>query len=191
MILVAAAVPTADLCPSGQLPEDLMKCNIINIITAIALLCSALPAAASDPPSHDLAVPTALGQTLTVEWTGMVPPGTPGAATNTCTSGVLEDNHIINLSVADGAYDGVQVTAGFHIEWDDGGQDLVLTVLYDGATEVGSSDGGTPEENVVATNPPGGTYTVMACGFLASAPTNYRGRLTLTATAPSQNPSAG
>ena len=166
-----------------------MKYIIMAFATTLA--CISLPAAASDPPSHDLAIPTALGQNITVEWTGMVPPGAPGAATNTCTSGILEDNHIINLSVPDGAYDGVQVTAGFHIEWDDGGQDLVLTVLYDGATEVGSSDGGTPEENVVATNPPGGTYTVMACGFLASVPTNYRGRLTLTATEPSQNPPAG
>jgi fibronectin type III domain protein len=158
---------------------------------AAALVCFSLPVLASEPPSHDLTVPTTAGETVTVEWTGTVPPGVIGVATNSCTSEVLEDHHLINLTVPAGAYDGVQVTAGFHIEWDDGGQDLVLTVLFDGATEVGSSDGGTPQENVVATNPPGGTYTVMACAFLASVPTNYRGRLTLTATEPSQNPPAG
>ncbi len=162
------------------------------LMAAVAsLVCLSLPVLASEPPAHDLTVPTTVGQTVTVEWTGTVPPGVVGAATNTCTSDVLEDHHLINLTVPAGAYDGVQVTAGFHIEWDDGGQDLVLTVLFDGATEIGSSDGGTPAENVVATNPPDGTYTVQACAFLASVPTGYRGRLTLTATAPSQNPPAG
>jgi hypothetical protein len=164
--------------------------NRILTAAATALLWS-LPALASDPLSHDLTVPTTLGQTTTVEWTGSVPPGASGAATNSCTSGVLEDDHLINLTVPGGAYAGVQVTAAFHIEWDDGGQDLILTVLYDGATEIASSDNGTPEENVVSTNPPGGSFTVLACGFLASASTSYRGRLTLTATAPSQNPPAG
>ncbi|HKH46802.1 MAG TPA: fibronectin type III domain-containing protein [Thermoanaerobaculia bacterium] len=163
------------------------------IFTAVAaaLLCFSLPVLASNPTSHDLTVPTAVGETVTVEWTGTVPPGAPGAATNSCTSQVLEDHHLINLRVPGTAYDGVQVTAGFHIEWDDGGQDLILTVLFDGATEIASSDGGTPEENVVSTNPPDGAFTVMACGFLASAPTNYRGRLTLTATEPSETPAAG
>jgi hypothetical protein len=163
----------------------------ISMMAVAALACFPLPVLASEPPSHDLTVPTAVGETVTVEWTGTAPPGAPGAATNSCTSGVLEDHHLINLMVPDGAYDSVQVAARFHIEWDDGGQDLVLTVLFEGATEIGSSDGGTPEENVVSTNPPDGTYTVMACAFLASVPTDYRGRLTLTATEPSRNPPAG
>jgi hypothetical protein len=165
--------------------------NRILTAAAAALLCWSLPALASEPPSGDLAVPTTAGETVTVEWTGSVPPGAPGAATNSCTSGVLEDHHVINLTVPDGAYANVQVTAAFHVEWDDGGQDLVLTVLYDGATEIASSDGGSPEENVVSTNPPAGAFTALACGFLATAPTSYRGRLTLTATAPSQSPRAG
>jgi hypothetical protein len=163
----------------------------ILMVALAALLCFSLPLLASDPLSHDLTVPTTLGQTTTVEWTGTLPPGAPGAATNSCTSGVLEDHHVINLTVPEGAYGSVQVTAAFHIEWDDGGQDMILTVLHNDATQIGSSDGGTPEENVVATNPPGGSYTAMGCAFLASVPTSYRGRLTLTATAPSQNPPAG
>src|SRR5918999_3350678 len=131
-------------------------------VTAFAVwFCFSLPALAAEPPSSDVTVPTTAGQTVTVEWTGTVPPGAIGVATNTCTSGVLEDHHLINLTVPEGSYDGVQVTAAFHIEWDDGGQDLVLTVLFDGATELGSSDGGTPQENVVATDPPDGSYTVM------------------------------
>lgn len=167
-----------------------MKRNF-TAMASTAVVCFSLPVLASEPPSHNLSIPTTIGEIVTVEWTGTVPPGVIGVATNTCTSGVLDDPHIINLTVPEGAYDDVQVTAGFQIEWDDGGQDLVLTVLFDGATEVGSSDGGTPEENVVSTNPPGGSYTVMACAFLASVPTSYRGRLTLTATEPSQNPPAG
>lgn len=158
---------------------------------AAALVFFSLPVLASDPPNHELAVPTTVGQTVTVEWTGTAPPGASGAATNTCTTDLLEDHHLIRLNVPEGAYGGVQVTAAFHIEWNDGGQDLILTVLYGAGTEIGSSDGGTPAENVVATNPPDGTYTVMTCAFLASVPTSYRGRLTLAATAPSQNPPAG
>ncbi|HEX5760415.1 MAG TPA: fibronectin type III domain-containing protein [Thermoanaerobaculia bacterium] len=165
--------------------------NRVFSTAAAALVFISLPVLASEPPAHDLTVPTTAGQTVTVEWTGLVPPGTIGVATNSCTSGVLEDHHLVNLTVPAGAYDSVQVTAAFHIEWDDGGQDLVLTVLYDDAIEIGSSDGGTPEENVVATNPPDGAYNAMACAFLASVPTTYRGRLTLTASEPSQNPPAG
>lgn len=163
----------------------------IFVVATALLVCFSLPLLASDPLSHDLTVPTTIGQTTTVEWTGTVPPGAVGAGTNSCTSGVLEDHHVINLTVPAGAYANVQVTAAFHIEWDDGGQDLILTVLHDDSTEIGSSDAGTPEENVVATKPPAGAYTAMACAFLSSASTSYRGRLTLTATAPSQNPAAG
>ena len=46
-------------------------------ITAAAVSWWAL---ASEPASHDVAVPTQVGQTVTVEWTGVVPAGAPGAA---------------------------------------------------------------------------------------------------------------
>ena len=73
------------------------------MVALATLLCFSLPLLASDPISHDVTVPTTLGQTTTVEWTGTIPPGAPGAATNSCTSGVLEDHHVINLIVPDGA----------------------------------------------------------------------------------------
>ena len=150
-----------------------------------------LPLPASEPPGHALTVPTTIGQSTVVEWTGTVPPGAIGAA-NTCVSElVLADSHLVDLLVPAGTYNGLQVTAAFHVEWDDAAQDLVLTVLYSDGTEIGSSDGGTPQENVVATNPPAGGYSVIVCAFLSTAPTSYRGRLTLNATARSLNPPAG
>ena len=77
-------------------------------------------AQASDPPSHDVTVPTVVGQTVTVSWTGVVPPGASGAATNSCVVGdtSVEDHHLINLTVPNGAYDSVSVAANFTIAWE-------------------------------------------------------------------------
>ena len=161
------------------------------IAPAALFLLMPRPVPASSPPGHTLTVPTTLGQSVIVEWTGTVPPGAIGAANTCVTDLVLADSHLVDLIVPVGAYTGIQVTAGFHVEWDDGAQDLVLTVLYDGSTEIGSSDGGTPQENVVATDPAGGGYSVIVCAFLATAPTSYRGRLTLNAPERSLNPAAG
>lgn len=141
-------------------------------------------AQASDPPSHDVTVPTTVGQVVTVSWTGTSPPGASGAATNSCVVGdtSVEDHHLVNLTVPNGAYDTVSVSANFTVAWTDGGQDLVLTVNYEGA-EAASSDGGTPSETVVLSNPAAGEFDAVVCAFAATAPTDYTGTLTLTATA--------
>ena len=156
------------------------------------------PVHASDPPSHDVAVPTLAGQTVVVEWTGTALPGgsglggTGGAADpNTavpCPPEGADDAHAINLTVPSGLYDAANVAADFHVEWDMGtpdpsgtftDPDLVLTV-YRGTTALGSSDGGSPEENVGVSNPEAGAYKAVVCPFIASEPTPYRGKLTLT-----------
>lgn len=138
---------------------------------------------ASDPPTQDVTVPTVAGQIVTVQWTGTSPPGASGAATNSCIldDESLEDHHTVNLTVPSGTYESVSVSANFTVAWTDGGQDLILTVNYENA-EAGSSDGGTPSETVVLNNPAQGAFEAIVCAFAATAPTDYTGTLTLTAT---------
>ncbi|MEC9362312.1 MAG: M36 family metallopeptidase [Pseudomonadota bacterium] len=157
-------------------------------------------AQAADPASQDVALPVTPGQSVVVEWTGTALPGVSGIGTTggivdapiPCLDGGIEDTHIINLTVPEGAYADLTVTAEFHIEWAEGtpdpvglftDPDLVLAVYRDGEM-VGYSDGGSPEENVGVNNPEGGSYSIVACPFIASQPTAYSGRLTLTALAP-------
>ncbi|MES0872872.1 M36 family metallopeptidase [Sinimarinibacterium thermocellulolyticum] len=157
-------------------------------------------AQAADPASQDVSVPSAPGESVVAEWTGTALPGVSGIGTTggvvdapvPCLDGGVDDTHVIQLTVPEGVYDGLTVTAEFHIEWDEGtpdpaglftDPDLVLAVYRDGEM-VGYSDGGSPEENVGVNNPEAGVYSIVACPFIASQPTPYRGRLTLTALAP-------
>lgn len=166
-------------------------------------LSIALPAAASEPASHDVKLPTTPGKKVVIEWTGTALPGVTGQGTwggivdpmtwVPCPSPGPDDSHTVTLTVPEGIYDkGLEVNAEFHVEWERGeplpgelmtDPDLVLSVYQD-LLPYGSSDGGTPEENVGIQNPPAGTYTAVVCSFFSSAPTPYRGRLTLTALEP-------
>ncbi len=177
----------------------------IVLTSAMALLSA--HGLASEPASHDLSVPTEPDQSITVEWTGTALPGAHGnlspvdpnnpdpfeLLSNICPPPVgLDDAHVINLTVPEDAYDRVQVRFEYHIEWEEGSNlagfvtvpDLVLSV-YEGTTLLGTSDGGTPEENVSLDNLPPGSYSAVACPFLAATPTPYRGRLTMTASSAS------
>jgi hypothetical protein len=157
---------------------------------------------ASEPASHDVAIPTTPGQTVVVEWTGEALPGVTGQGTwgafadpsldVGCVPNGPDDAHAINLAVPEGAYDNISVTADFHIEWEAGASydavaltasdpDLKLSVWKTLPFEEGWSDGGAPEENVGLQDPAAGTYNAIVCPFTASKPTPYRARLTLTA----------
>jgi hypothetical protein len=161
-------------------------------VSAICAACIVLVpvAPASSPASHSVSVPTTPGQTVTVEWTGTTPAGAnPTSACTLPMGGFGEDRHGVNLSVPAGAYDAVDVSAEFTIQWTPGSSvvvatdpDLILTVKRDGAA-LDSSDGGTPSEKVVLSNPAPGAFDAVSCAFLASGATAYNGRLTLTATA--------
>ncbi|SFF37071.1 Fungalysin/Thermolysin Propeptide Motif [Fontimonas thermophila] len=157
-------------------------------------------ARASEPASQDVILPTTPGQTVVVEWTGTALPGVSGIGTTggivdapiPCLDGGPDDSHLINLTVPDGAYDAVNVSAEFKIEWTAGepdptgtftDPDLVLAVYRDGEM-VGYSDGGAPQEAVGVNNPASGAYTAVVCPFIASMPTDYRAKLTLTALEP-------
>ncbi len=171
-------------------------------LIAGGMLVSALTQA-SVPASHEITAPTAPGESITLEWTGSSLPGAHGnlspvnpddpdpfdLLTHACPPPVgLDDGHLIKLTVPQGAYDTVQLNFDFHIEWDEGTAvaaglsvpDLVLSV-YDGLTLLGSSDGASPQEYVGLQDLPSGSYTAVVCPFLAALPTDYRGRLTLSA----------
>src|SRR5436190_13883804 len=106
------------------------------VIATIGLLSTTLalfPVRASDPPSHDLIVPSKAGQTVSVSWTGTIPPGT--SPQNSCSSSPSpNDPHDINLAVPDGLYQGLVANFEFKITWDpvtpdETTSDEVLTVL--------------------------------------------------------------
>lgn len=159
--------------------------NAFALIVGLLVTCAAM---AAEPASQEVTLPTTPGESVVVEWTGTTLPGALGAG-STCAPG--HDMADIVLSVPEGAYDAVSVTADFHIEWQEGtpipgvttDPDLVLSVYQD-LFPAGDSDGGSPQENVSLSNPPAGTYSAVTCSFLSSQPTPYRGRLTLTALEP-------
>ncbi|HEY1078345.1 MAG TPA: M36 family metallopeptidase [Fontimonas sp.] len=173
------------------------RLSCLRFLPALLLAPVAL-AQASEPASHDVAVPTTAGETVVVEWTGTALPGVSGigttggivdpAAAIPCLPLGVDDAHTINLTVPDGLYDDLSITADISIEWAQGTEipgvgtdpDLVLTVAQ-GATTLAYSDGGTPSESVGLTNPQSGAYTAVVCLYLASTPTAYTGKLTLTA----------
>lgn len=159
--------------------------NTFALIAGLLLACGAM---AAEPASQEVAVPTRPGDSVVVEWSGTALPGVVGV-TSMCPPGV--DSAELVLTVPEGAYDNVSVSADFHIEWEEGSSvaglftdpDLVLTLYQDGLPG-DSSDGGSPQENVGLSNPAAGTYTAVTCSFAATQATPYRGRLTLTALEP-------
>lgn len=173
------------------------------LASAGVLFACALPvpfAVASEPASHDVTVPTTPGTSVVVEWTGTALPGVTGIGSTGSIVGLPlpcpaigpDDAHTINLTVPAGAYDTQNVSAEFHIEFEEGtalpgglftDPDLVLSI-YKSATEVGTSDGGTPQEAFGLLNPEAGSYRAVVCPYFSTRPAPYRGRLTLTALAP-------
>jgi hypothetical protein len=133
-------------------------------------------AGASTPPTDTVTVPTTPGQTVTKSWTGTILPG--ANPTSSCSGfEALADDHVVTINVPDPTYT-VPAIFRFTIQWDDAANDEILTVEDAGQNEIGSSDGGSNVEAVVAVNLAGGDYHVLACSFAAvSTPVEYRGRL--------------
>ena len=167
-----------------------MRKDLSRAFAALAVVALALPAIGSTPASQDVAVPTTDGQVVTLTWTGTSPAGTAGAG-STCAgaAGITQDEHLVNLTVPAGAYNTVNVSAEFRIDWDDtSGNDLVLTLEKDG-TNVGDSDNangaGTSFESLTKANPAAGQFNAIVCSFTSIPGQAYTGKLILTATAKS------
>ena len=139
-------------------------------------------AQAADPATSTLAVPSGVGS-AEVTWTGTVNPGASGVATNSCDAvpGPDLDTHVTTIQVpANVTAATFDVAFTFDIQWADGTQDMVLSVIDADGNTLGSSDGGSPQETVSLRNLPSGDYSVIACAFAVAAPTAYDGLVRAT-----------
>ena len=157
-----------------------------------ALVLPATAAVAATPSSSSVTVPTSVGQTRTVTWTGTIPVGSN--PTSDCDSNTaLADIETITLNVPASAYANVSASFTFSIHWTPAtGQetlnDEVLTVMNtDGTGEggsLGSSDTSNTTETVTGTNIQAGHYEVQACGFANTTPQPYTGSLVIRTSRP-------
>jgi len=142
------------------------------------------PAPASMPPTSELTVPSAVGQTVSDTWKGTIPVGSN--PTSTCMATGANDNHDVKINVPAGVYANLIADVTFKITWvpGPGGETLhdeILTVRQ-GPAVLGSSDTSTTTETVTTSNPdpPATSYTVQACGFANASPQDYEGSVTIT-----------
>src|SRR4051794_40231050 len=171
------------------------RAGLVAVVTAVAAVAvGALHGGAATPQTQSVAVPGKVGQTVRVSWTGTIPAASPHP-TNDCNgAGVGVDDAAVSLAVPRKGYDKFDAVFTFQINWtpsnpsgDESLNDEVLTVnSADNAdpgdtkgSEVGSSDGGTTQETVIAHNLAPGTYHALACGFVNSTPQPYQGTLTV------------
>jgi hypothetical protein len=154
----------------------------LGLLAALVAALMSGSAAGSTPPASTVTVPTTAGQ-ITDTWTGTIMPG--ANATSDCSApfDLVSDLHEVTINVPPGTYDTIDAQFRFTITWTDAGSDEILTVVDPNGDVVGSSDGGSTVETVVANNLPPGTYKVLPCAFLATTPTDYTGRLQITTTA--------
>ena len=171
-------------------PRKVTSC----VLLAVGLLFAVGTVTAATPPASTVTVPSSADQTVTDNWTGTILTG--ANATSSCaplsTSPV--DEHDVTIVVTPGTYDTIDATFTFSITWTPSSPDLttsdeILTVLDPNGDEVGSSDGGSNVETVVALNLGPGTYKVLACGFANALPQPYNGKLEIKTTARTAEPS--
>jgi hypothetical protein len=157
-----------------------VTCLTVAAITTTITHFSAVEA--SNPPTSNITVPTSVGQTVSVTWTGEIPAlvnGTSDCANLADTLAV--DQHLPTINVPSGIYSKLNAKFTFNISWDgDAGNVEIHTLIKPDGTELDSSDGGDPTETVTANNLTAGTYKVIACGFISGpAPQSYVGKLTI------------
>jgi hypothetical protein len=169
-------------------PRVLLAFSLCSVGALLALLSFA-----STPPTSNVTVPSTIGQTVTVTWTGTIPPGSN--ATSNCAALAdtpAVDQHNSTVSVPAGIYNTLAAQFTFKITWtpvvDPSASDEILTVVSAGGAQVGSSDGGTNTETVAAQNLGADTYKIIACGFSNAQPQPYTGTLTITTSALTTTP---
>ena len=121
-------------------------------ILVVLIGVGAMRIGASTPPSNDVTVPSQAEQTVTVTWTGTIPPA--ATPTSDCNDSVTSDEHLVNVTLPRKGYARLDATFEFSITWTPASpststSDEILTVngpdnADEGdtaAAEVGSSDG--------------------------------------------------
>jgi hypothetical protein len=155
---------------------------VLGFLAVLALSLVSGPATGSTPATSSVTVPSTAGQTVTDTWTGTILPGVN--ATSSCAGfEAVSDQHVITINVPPGTYDTIDARFRFSITWADASFDEILTVLDPNGDEVGSSDGGSNVETVVANNLSPGQYKVLACAFASTSAVNYTGMLEISTTA--------
>src|SRR5437868_10315034 len=144
---------------------------------------------ASTPATDSITVPSTIGQTVTVTWTGTIPPGSnPASNCVTVADTPLSDQHVSTVIVPAGVYSTLAAKFTFKITWTPvvniNSSDEILTVIAPDSSLVGSSDGGSANETVAGTNLAAGSYKIVACGFANAQPQPYTGTLTITTVTP-------
>ena len=136
---------------------------------------------ASTPATSNVAVPTAVGQKVVINWTGSIPPLANG--TSDCSKFAdtpAADQHVSTINVPTGVYNSLNAKFTFNITWPNASNDEILTVIKPDGSTLASSDGSLPSETVVKNNLAGGAYKIVACGFLSGPdPQPYSGTLTI------------
>src|SRR5256886_5436285 len=138
---------------------------------------------ASTPATDSITVPSTIGQTVTVTWTGTIPPGSnPASSCVTVADTPLSDQHVSTVIVPAGVYSTLAAKFTFKITWTPvvniNSSDEILTVIAPDSSIVGSSDGGITNETVAATNLAAGAHQNVACGFANAQPQPCTGPLT-------------
>ena len=164
------------------------------VVALVVVALGALHSGAATPATQSVTVPGKTGRTVTVTWAGTIPAASPHPTSDCNGAGVGSDDEGIAVTIPRKGYDKFDATFTFVITWTPsnptGKEDLndeVLTVNSPDAqdagdtksSEVGSSDGGTTTEKVIAHNLGPGTYHALACGFVNSTPQPYQGSLTV------------
>src|SRR6202011_2731460 len=145
-----------------------------------------LRAAAATPSSQSFTVPTA-GNSVTLTWSGSIPPGThPTSSCGAIPGDLTLDSTAFVVSVPSGLYTTATAIFAFSITWtpasgNETTNDEVLT-LVGPSGEIASSDGSTTTEAVAPKNLAAATYSAEACGFANTTLQPYTGKLTITTT---------
>ena len=165
-----------------------MATSRFRILKVLAGLTFVLSVSASTPPGSSITVPATAGATVTDTWTGVAAAGVNPASDCAPVSTSPVDDHALTVSVAPGTYDTVNAAFTFQINWTPASgnpatSDLILTVVGPNGVEIDSSDGGSPQETVSASNLAPGTYHVQVCGFVNAAPQSYSASLQIATTA--------
>src|ERR1700730_11016122 len=145
---------------------------------------------ASTPPTDSITVPSSPGQTVSVTWTGTIPPFNNNTSDCARFAGTaVVDQHVSTVIVPAGVYNNLDAFFKFKISWipstgQETTNDEILTILNPDGSELNSSDGGSTTETVKAQNLAGGDYTSVVCGFNNVDPQNYTATLTITTCTP-------
>jgi hypothetical protein len=178
------------------------RARLASVFVLIGVACAlgAVKVGASNPDSSAVAVSATPG-TTTYEWTGTISAANVHATSDCNDPGTgISDQHNITVTVPDTGYSNIVTEFTFKITWNPSGlthdntsNDEILTVNAPGGPdpgdttgpEVGSSDGGSNTETVVAHDLAPGTYQVLACGYSNTTAQDYTGTLTVTTAAAS------